>query len=174
MENERTLIVDGYNVIYASDTLKQFMPKNKERARAVLAERIKAIHSAESVRVIVVFDSSKERIEIEYPFGENGDKSFEFVFAPHSLTADGVIERILVRMKHKDQATVISNDNLVREATRSNGAVALRPNDLFAWIESSEKRLIELQGNRNMGKNAVLENRIEIDLFSDPESGVSD
>ena len=148
MKNERTLIVDAYNVIYASDSLKHFMPKNKVRARES-PPKIKTIHS-ESVRIMLVFDSSNERVEIEHPFG---DRSFEFVFAPKSLTADGVIERILVRMRGGEQITVISNDDLVREATRSNGSVALRPQDLFDWIESSEKRLIELQRNRNQRKN---------------------
>ena len=171
MKNERTLIVDAYNVIYASDLLKHFMPKNKVRARESLAEKIKAIHSLESVRIMLVFDSSNERVEIEHPFG---DRSFEFVFAPKSLTADGVIERILVRMRGGEQITVISNDNLVREATRSNGSVALRPQDLFDWIESSEKRLIELQRNRNQRKNPTLENRIEIDWASDLEGEASD
>lgn len=171
MNNERTLIVDGYNVIYASDWLKHLMPKNKVRARELLAEKIKAIHSVESVRVMLIFDSSNERIEIEYPYG---DKSFEFVFAPHSLTADGVIERILVRMNQGDQVSVISNDNLVREATRSNGSVALRPQDLFDWIESSEKRLIELQRNRNRRENPVLENRIEVDWDSEHKDEASD
>ena len=57
-----------------------------------------------------MFDSSNQSIEIEYPFR---DKTFEFVFAPQSLTADGVIERILVRIKNKERVSVVSNDNLV-------------------------------------------------------------
>jgi predicted RNA-binding protein with PIN domain len=111
----------------------------------------------------MVFDSSNKTIEIEYPFR---DKTFEFVFAPQSLTADGVIERILVRMKNKEQVSVVSNDNLVREATRSNGAAALRPQDLFDWIESSKKRLGEIRNINSSTKDKPLENRINIDLES--------
>ena len=161
MTVERYIIVDGYNVIYASDSLKEFMPNNKLRARESLAELIKAIHSIETVRVAVVFDSGNERLEIEYPFG---DKSFEFIFAPASLTADGVIERILVRAPKKDLITVVSNDNLVREATRSNGALAIRPNDLFDWVAVCNRRLIDLTKSRDKSEQKPFENRLDIDL----------
>lgn len=139
------------------------MPNNKSRARDSLAEMVQSIHSVEDVHIIMVFDSSNKTIEIEYPFR---DKTFEFVFAPQSLTADGVIERILVRMKNKEQVSVVSNDNLVREATRSNGAAALRPQDLFDWIESSKKRLGEIRNINSSTKDKPLENRINIDLDS--------
>ena len=159
---KRYILLDGYNIIYASDALKHLMPNNKSRARETLAEMVQSIHSVEDVHIIIVFDSSKKVIEVEYPFR---DKTFEFVFAP-SLTADGVIERILVRIKNKEQVSVVSNDNLVREATRSNGAAALRPQDLFDWIKSSNKRLGEIRNIHSSTDSKPLENRINIDLDS--------
>ena len=163
MSVKRYILLDGYNIIYACDALKHLMPNNKSRARESLSEMVQSIHSVEDVHIIIVFDSSNKAIEIEYPFR---DKTFEFVFAPHSLTADGVIERILVRIKNKEQVSVVSNDNLVREATRSNGAAALRPQDLFDWIQSSNRRLSEIQNINFSTKDKPLENRINIDLDS--------
>ena len=160
---KRYILLDGYNIIYASDALKHLMPNNKSRARETLAEMVQSIHSVEDVHIIIVFDSSKKVIEVEYPFR---DKTFEFVFAPKSLTADGVIERILVRIKNKELVSVVSNDNLVREATRSNGAAALRPQDLFDWIKSSNKRLGEIRNIHSSTDSKPLENRINIDLDS--------
>ncbi|MDG1701889.1 MAG: NYN domain-containing protein [Opitutae bacterium] len=163
MSVKRYILLDGYNIIYASDALKHLMPNNKLRARESLAEMVQAIHSVEDVHIIIIFDSSNNAVEVEYPFR---DKTFEFVFAPKSLTADGVIERILVRIKNKEQVSVVSNDNLVREATRSNGAAALRPKDLFDWIRSSNKRLNEMRNINSSPKDKTLENRINIDLDS--------
>jgi predicted RNA-binding protein with PIN domain len=160
---KRYILLDGYNIIYASDALKHLMPNNKIRARESLAEMVQSIHSVEDVHIIIVFDSSNNAVEVEYPFR---DKTFEFVFAPKSLTADGVIERILVRIKNREQVSVVSNDNLVREATRSNGAAALRPQDLFDWVKSSNKRLSEMQNINSSPKDKRLENRINIDLDS--------
>ena len=76
---KRYILLDGYNIIYASEDLKHLMPNNKSRARESLAEMVQAIHSVEDVHIIIVFDSSNQSIEIEYPFL---DKTFEFVFAP--------------------------------------------------------------------------------------------
>lgn len=163
MSVKRYILLDGYNIIYASDALKHLMPNNKLRARESLAEMVQSIHSVEDVHIIIVFDSSNNAVETEYPFR---DKTFEFVFAPKSLTADGVIERILVRIKNREQVSVVSNDNLVREATRSNGAAALRPKDLFDWIQSSNKRLTEIRNINRNPKDKTLENRINIDLDS--------
>lgn len=163
MSVKRYILLDGYNIIYASDALKHLMPNNKIRARESLAEMVQSIHSVEDVHIIIVFDSSNNAVEVEYPFR---DKTFEFVFAPKSLTADGVIERILVRIKKREQVSVVSNDNLVREATRSNGAAALRPQDLFDWVKSSNKRLSEMQNINSSPKDKRLENRINIDLDS--------
>lgn len=163
MSVKRYILLDGYNIIYASDALKHLMPNNKIRARESLAEMVQSIHSVEDVHIIIVFDSSNNAVEVEYPFR---DKTFEFVFAPKSLTADGVIERILVRIKNREQVSVVSNDNLVREATRSNGAAALRPQDLFDWVKSSNKRLSEMQNINSSPKDKRLENRINIDLDS--------
>ena len=160
MTIERTIIVDGYNVIYALDSLKHLMPANKERARESLAIMLQSIYSIESVRIMLVFDSAFDRIKIEYPLG---DKSFEFIFAPQYLTADGVIERIIVRIHNKASVTVVSNDNLVRESTRSNGAMAMRPIELFEWIANCNKRLTEKkQISKDNRKD--LENRIELDF----------
>ena len=63
MTVERLIIIDGYNVINASDALKSYMPENKVRAREALSEFVKAIHSIESVRMVIVFDSSNQSIE---------------------------------------------------------------------------------------------------------------
>ena len=160
MTNERIIIVDGYNVIYALDSLKHLMPLNKERARESLASMLHSIYSIESVRIMLVFDSAFDRMEIKYPLG---DKSFEFIFAPKSLTADGVIERIIVRIKNKEFVTVVSNDNLVRESTRANGAMAMRPLELLEWIATSNNRLNERCRTSKNNKKA-LENRIDLDL----------
>ena len=167
MSVERLIIIDGYNVIYASKSLKQWMPDNKERAREKLFEYVKAIHSIESVRMVLVFDSSNETLEVEYPFR---DKSFECVFAPASVTADGVIERLLVRAKDKAKdkdasfVTVVSNDNLVREATRSNGALVIRPDDLFDWVSLCDRRLMELSKKRTTEGEKPFGNRIDFEL----------
>ena len=126
MSDDRYLLVDAYNVIYATESLKRQTMLDQNGARDQLAERVCHIHDAEGVRVALVLDSRNDTLQVEHPFGK---KTIEFLYAPASLTADGVIERIVRRARDPGKMNVVSNDNMVREATRSSGALALRPEE---------------------------------------------
>ena len=136
----RYLLIDAYNVICATEHLRQAMDQNMDCARDRLAECARSIHDAEGVRVALILDSRHDRLQVEHPFGK---ETFEYLYAPAALTADGVIERILRRVKNPGNISVVSNDNMVREATRSSGAIALRPEELFAWARACETRLFQ-------------------------------
>jgi len=140
MSEQRYLLIDAYNVICATDTLRERLQENIDAARDALAETVVSIHDAEGVRVGLILDGKNDLIEVQHPFGK---KTFEYLYAPAALTADGVIERILRRIKTSSDVTVVSNDNLVREATRSSGAIALRPEELFEWARACEARLVQ-------------------------------
>ncbi|MEM8867557.1 MAG: NYN domain-containing protein [Verrucomicrobiota bacterium] len=155
------LLVDAYNVICATEHLRELLSKNMEAARDGLAEAIRAIHDAESLRVALILDSRNDRLEVDHPYKV---KSFEYLYAPASLSADGVIERILRRTKEPGKVTVASNDNMVREAARSVGALAIRPEELLEWAQACERRLSQDARRRNQANAASFENRIKIDL----------
>lgn len=135
---DRYLLIDAYNVICATESLRQLLDRGHDAARDRLAEIVRSIHDAEGVRVALVFDSQDSRLEVEHPYGK---RSFEYLYAPADLTADGVIERILRRARQFSDVTVVTNDNMIREATRSAGAIALRPDELFEWANACEMRL---------------------------------
>lgn len=140
------LLIDAYNVICATDSLRETMRGNLDAARDQLAEMVRSIHDAEGLHVALVIDSRNEGLEIEHPYGK---KTFEFVYAPADVSADGVIERMVARIKESDEATVVSNDRMVRESTRANGALALRPEELFEWARGCEGRLLQDARRRN-------------------------
>ena len=123
MSSDRYLLIDAYNVIYATSDLRKLMQGNIDSARDKLAKFAREIHDAEAVRVALILDSKSDKLQVEYPYES---KRFEFIYAPSALTADGVIERIVRRVKQPELVSVVSNDNMVREATRSSGALALR------------------------------------------------
>ena len=132
------LLVDAHNVICATGWLRRTLEKGHDAARNQLAERLRAIRDAEGLRVAMILDSANERLEVERPFGED---SFECLYAPAGLTADGVIERIARRARDPSKVTVASNDNLVRETVRSVGAIVLRTEELLEWAQACEERL---------------------------------
>ena len=160
-EANRYLLIDAYNVICATDSLRKLMAGRLEAARDQLAEWVRPIHDAEEIRVALILDSRNETLEVEHPYGI---KSFEYLYAPASLTADGVIERIVKRVASPEGVSVVSNDNMVREATRASGAMALRPEDLFVWAEACKERLTQDARRHNKQNQKKFRNCLDIDF----------
>ena len=157
MSGVRYLLIDAYNVIYATSDLRKLMQGNIYSARDKLAKFAREIHDAEAVRVALILDSKSDKLQVEYPYES---KRFEFIYAPSSLTADGVIERIVRRVKQPELVSVVSNDNMVREATRSSGAMALRPEEFFDWSRASTVQLNQLAKSRSQSNDKNFENRL--------------
>lgn len=155
----RYLLIDAYNVICATDDLRETMRGNLDAARDQLAERVRSIHDAEGVRVALVLDSRQEGLQIEHPYKV---KTFEFVYAPADVSADGVIERMVARVKNSGDTTVVSNDRMVRESARANGALALRPKELFEWARGCEARLLQDARRRNQANAKDFRNGIDL------------
>lgn len=161
MPKNRYLLIDAYNVICAVDGLRDAMAESLEVARDQLAEVARSIHDAEGIRVALILDSRNDRLEVEHPYKA---KTFEYIYAPAALTADGVIERIVKRVKDANEVNVVSNDNMIREATRASGAMALRPEELYEWSRACEIRLRQDTKRRNRKNAKSFRNGIEIDL----------
>ncbi|MGJ8641432.1 MAG: NYN domain-containing protein [Opitutaceae bacterium] len=161
MSASRYLLIDAYNVICATESLRDLLKENADAARDELAEIAASIHDAEGVRVALILDGKGDLLEVEHPYGK---KTFEYLYAPAALTADGVIERILRRVKNSSGVSVVSNDNLVREATRSTGAMALRPEELFEWASACDARLVQDAARRRKENAKEWRNGLEIDL----------
>ena len=157
MGSDRYLLIDAYNVIYATSNLRKLMHDNIDSARNKLANFAREIHDAEAVRVALILDSKSDKLQVEYPYQS---KRFEFIYAPSALTADGVIERIVRRVKQPELVSVVSNDNMVREATRSSGAMALRPEEFFDWSRASTVRLNQMANSCSRSNDKNFGNRL--------------
>ena len=155
----RYLLIDAYNVICATDSLREIMQGKLDTARDQLAKIVRSIHDAESVHVALVLDSRKDKLEVEHPYKV---KTFEYLYAPAALSADGVIERIVARVKNTHDTTVVSNDRMVRESVRANGAIALRPEDLFERARGCKSRLVQDNRRRNAVNAKDFRNGIDL------------
>lgn len=153
------LLIDAYNVICATDTLRSTMHDNLDAARDQLAQQVRSIHDAEGVRIAIVLDSHNDKLQVEHPYKK---KSFEYVYAPASVSADGVIERMVARISQPSDTTVVSNDRMVRESIRASGANALRPEELFEWAAACELRLVQDARRRNTANAKEFRNGLDL------------
>ena len=159
MATPRYLFIDAYNVIHAVADLRRALNKDLDSARNLLAEKVVSIHDTEGVHTILVLDSHRKSLEVEHPFGK---KSFEFVYAPARLTADGVIEQLLTRVKDPSNVTVASNDAMVRECTRVNRAISITSQELFEWASVCDQRLLRDVEQRRQANKIEWRNRMDL------------
>lgn len=159
MAKERYLLVDAYNVIHAVPSLRRHLSEGLDAARDILAESVRSIHDAEGVRTALVLDSRSERIEVEHPYGV---KSFEYLYAPAALSADGAIERIAARAGAGTEISVASEDRMVRESVRASGAHAISATELMDWAEACERRLAQDAARRRKENEKAWRNGIDL------------
>lgn len=130
------IIIDGYNVIHSMPNVKEWMNKNMDVAREALFNMAKALHDSGNARVTIVFDGKEEAIQIERPTKED---TLSVVFAPASLSADGLIEQLVAKSKQPDYITAVTRDNMIQETLSSLGAHSMDPEEWFIEIERATK-----------------------------------
>lgn len=155
------LFIDAYNVICATDSLRQLMQGSLDAARDQLAEIVRSIHDVEGLHIVLVLDSRQDSLQVEHPYKV---KTFEFVYAPAEVSADGVIERMVAQVEKSVDTTVVSNDRMVRESARANGALALRPEALLEWARACESRLLHEARRRRDVNGKEFRNSINFEL----------
>ena len=138
VEGRNYLLIDVYNVIHAIPSLRKRLTDGLDSAREALADAVLPIHDGEGFHVVLVLDSGNDRVETDYPYGK---KTFEYLYAPAALSADGAIERVIARLPNPSGAYAASNDNMVRESIRALGANALRPEELMDWAAGCRDRM---------------------------------
>lgn len=131
------VLIDGFNVIHAWPELKQLLRSNADSAKEALVERVRVIHDEDAQMVSIVFDGGGDALTVDYPGNE---KTFRIIHSNQGLTADGVIEQLVVNCPDPKACTIISRDNLIRESVRSVGAVVFDTPYLMDWVARCESQ----------------------------------
>ncbi|HEX2348730.1 MAG TPA: NYN domain-containing protein [Ktedonobacterales bacterium] len=140
MAGERTIFVDGYNVIRNTPALAHAeraggLPAGREALLAQLAARYR--HTP--WRVVAVFDGDGAAESAQpWPSLSRGT----VVFSCAGESADSVIARLSERAcAAGGEVSVISDDLEVRESARQRGATPARVNDLRRRMEQGPRLL---------------------------------
>lgn len=136
METPGYLLIDAYNVIHACPELKSDLLGRGEVARQTLIDWAQVIHDVEGLATFVVFDGGGESLEAEHP-GEQ--PNFTIIRAPAGLTADGVIEQLVIKSDSPERCTIISRDNQIRASVRAAGAIVFDANYFKEWAARCSK-----------------------------------
>ncbi|MCU0598770.1 MAG: NYN domain-containing protein [Desulfobacterales bacterium] len=114
------IIIDGYNLIRQSASLKKIDQNDLQLGREALIDRLAAYKRFKGHQITVVFDGSPDFSHFGSPQQEKGIK---VKFSKHGESADAVIKRMA--SQEREKALIVSSDNDVVRVSASYGAAVI-------------------------------------------------
>ena len=145
------LLVDGYNILYAWDDLRELMQVTIDGARHRLMDILCNYQAYQKCRLIVVFDAYK----VVGGVGSAQDyHNIHVIYTKEAETADQYIEKFAHQMGRKCKVTVATSDGLEQLIIRGQGCLLMSANDLREDVERVGRQIEEDQGRLpRPGKN---------------------
>lgn len=137
---EDYVIVDGYNIIFAWDTLRELSEHNIDSARGKLMDILSNYQGYMNCKLIVVFDGYKVKDNKgeRFPYDD-----IEVVYTKEGETADAHIEKLTHELARKHKVTVVTSDGLEQIVTMGQGAIRMSSRDFKAEVERVNEHLRE-------------------------------
>ena len=133
-ESEEYLLVDGYNIIFAWEELKELSKVNIQAARDKLMDILSNYQGYKKQTLILVFDAYK----VEGQMGEvQKYHNIYVVYTKEAETADQYIEKTVHKIGRTHQVTVATSDGLEQIIIMGAGARRLSAKGLKEDIEQA-------------------------------------
>ncbi len=145
------LLVDGYNIIFAWEELRELAEINIDGARGRLMDILSNYQGIKKCTLILVFDAYK----VEGFLGEMQKyHNIYVVYTKEAETADQYIEKVAHEIGRKYKVTVATSDGTEQVIIRGQGCHLLSAKELHTEIELAQKDLRE----QHMGKTESTKN----------------
>lgn len=152
---EEYLLVDGYNILYAWEEMRELMQVTLDGARHRLMDILCNYQGYRKCRLIVVFDAYK------VPGGVGSAQDYHnihVVYTKEAETADQYIEKFAHEMGRRYRVTVATSDGLEQLIIRGQGCILMSAADLREDIERIGRQIEEEQGRLpRPGKNYLFQ-----------------
>ena len=118
----RRLVLDGYNVIFGWDALREVGEASIEAARSLLIDALCNYAGYIDIPVDIVFDAYR----VKGGVGEEEQKGkVHIVYTKENETADAYIERLLTRESRDYSIRVVTSDRLIQVTAVSTGVLRM-------------------------------------------------
>ncbi len=153
------LLVDGYNVIFAWDDLKELAKVNIEAARNKLMDILCNYQGFRKCIVILVFDAYKvDGYALEIQKYHN----IHVVYTKEAETADQYIEKVVHQIGKKYHVTVVTSDGVEQVVTLGQGGKLISSREFLEEVEIVRKQIREeAESRRESGKNYLFDHMDE-------------
>ena len=161
---KRTVLIDGYNFIFAEPELQQLARDSLSTARERLMDRLANYSGFTGQDVILVFDGFRTAGN---PGSRGTHANVHVVYTPEGESADAYIERLASEIGKNDRVSVVTGDTMIRISAMRSGILRISPTDFSHELEDAEEQLSEILAKSNFlahrtrGADAAAENRKE-------------
>lgn len=135
-EKERYLLVDGYNILFAWEELKNLAEESLDAARARLMDILSDYQGQTGETVILVFDAYKVTGHRETITAYH---NITVVYTKEAETADQYIERSVYSIRPSYEVTVATSDVVEQIIILGKGARKMSADGLMEEIDSIRK-----------------------------------
>ncbi len=143
------LLVDGYNIIFAWEDLKELAATNVESARGKLLDMLSNYQGYMRNTLIVVFDAYKVKGN---PGSVNKYHNIYVVYTKEAETADQYIEKTVHEIGRKYHVTVATSDALEQMIIWGQGATRLSAAGLREEMDACNKERQDAWKQENTGE----------------------
>ena len=137
---KKLLIVDGYNVIFAWDSLKKIASANLEEARKHLSDILENYTAYTKTEVILVFDAYRVK---EGKGSDSERDGLRVVFTKQDQTADTFIEILMNKMGPNYNIRVVTADRLLQNSAVLSGILRMTPKEFETEITAVGNEITE-------------------------------
>ncbi len=147
-QKKETVIVDGYNLIFAWDELKALAAERLDLARERLTDLLAGYAGFTGARLVLVFDGFRTP-------GNPGSKSethgIHVVYTADGETGDAYIERLIDEIGKNERVRVVTSDNLIRLSALRSGVLRCSSGKFRTEIEWALEQIGALLKKSNQG-----------------------
>ena len=118
----KLLIIDGYNLIYSWDELKEISDYSLEKARETLMDILSNYVAYTKTELVLVFDAYLVKDGIGSDFTHDG---YRVVFTKQDQTADAYIEEMMHDLGPDYNVTVVTGDRLLQFSAVHSGVLRM-------------------------------------------------
>ena len=158
-EQEEYLLVDGYNIIFAWEELKELADANIHAAQDKLMDVLSNYQGIRKCHLILVFDAYKVEGHAEEVFKYH---NIYVVYTKEAETADQYIEKTVHKLGKQYQVTVATSDRLEQMIILGQGASRLSAAGLYEDVMQAAAELKqEWHLRRQSSKNYLFDSLSE-------------
>ena len=148
VDRRETVIVDGYNLIFAWDELKALASERLDLAREKLCDLLSGYAAYTGKRVVLVFDGFRTA-------GNPGSKAeahrISVAFTREGETADAYIEKLVGQIGKNEAVRVVTSDNLIRLSALRAGVLRCSSREFAAELKDVREQIGALLKKSNLG-----------------------